>query len=418
MRSWARLSHLRRDMLLMLAAQSIYRASGIIVMMILARTLPAADIGLLFFAISLAEILTVTGDWSLDPVMFRRISANPDGASESFAALLGLRVLTIPLYFLIFVAVAAAHAPRHWLVLLAIAAFVLLADIYASFGQLFIALHRVTYNLRIGLTTQSLFVFLLLAGMWWAPSLEMVIGIQIVRSLCLIGLALPLAIRLVGRLRLTLDLKFIRQGTPFVFITVLMLLQTNLDTLMLGWLSDYQTVGHYQLACRIVISGFFFPAAVAQIIFRHVAADPQAARRAVWRGTWGILLAGFAGAAVLYLLADPITRLLYGPQAAAASALLKPLSLILPFTFVALLLASVLQARYHEKSVVGILFAATIVEIVIDAILIPSHGAMGAIAARIASASIQAICLGALTWKVYRVDMSPAPIAAPAGAMA
>jgi O-antigen/teichoic acid export membrane protein len=402
----------RRDVLLMLGAQGMYRASGIIVMMILARTLPAAEIGLLFFAISLAELLTILGDWSLDPVMFRRVSADSQEAPQAFAALMGLRLLTIPIYFLIYFAAAWTQSPRHWLLMLAIAGFVLLADIYSSFSQLFIALHRVTYNVRIGLTTQSIFLVLLAAGMWWAPSLEMVIGVQFLRSLCLIGLALPPAVRLVGRIQFRLDWKFIRQGTPFLFITLLMLLQGKLDTLMLGLLSDYQTVGYYQLACRIVLSGLFFPASVALILFRQVAADPRSARRAVWRFTWGMLGAGAACTAALYLLADPMTRLLYGAQGAAAAALLKPLSLTLPFNFVALLLASVLQALYHEKRVVGILLIATVVEAIMEIALIPAHGAMGAIAARIVSVSIQAACLGGLAWKIYQSESAPLPIPA------
>lgn len=392
----------------MLSAQGAYRFSGIIMMMILARTLNPHDIGLLFFAISLAMALTVFGNWSLDPVMFRRVSAAPSKAAEIFSPLLGLRLATAPLYLLIFLLTAYVQSPADWKIMFAVALFVLLEDVYSSFGQLFVATHHVNYNVTVGLTTQSIFILLLAAGMWWAPSIGMAVAVNIIRSFCLLGLAIPLTIRLIGPLRPRWSFKFVRQGGPFILISFLMLLQGKLDTLMLGFLGTFQMVGYYQLASRIILAGLFIPGAVSLIVFRHVSADgaSPSVKGLITQALLLLLAVGATCTAILYFAAFPITRLLYGPIGPHAAVMLKPLAFLLPVNFMVLLLASVLQGLYREKYVVLVLLAATAAELSLEFLLIPSLGAYGAIIGRFASLLAQAICFTLLTFNLIRVPRS------------
>src|SRR4029450_4626889 len=87
---------LKRDAATLLVGQVVYRASGIIVLGVIARLLPAGDLGAFFVAEAVAGMLLVISNFGLNPLLMRRAAAQPDRAGESLAALLGYRVLAAP----------------------------------------------------------------------------------------------------------------------------------------------------------------------------------------------------------------------------------------------------------------------------------------------------------------------------------
>jgi O-antigen/teichoic acid export membrane protein len=78
-------SRLRRDTLLLLALQVSYRLSGVALLAILSRYLPAGDIGVYFFALSFAGSFTLVASFRLSPVLIRRVAADPVQAAAHFA---------------------------------------------------------------------------------------------------------------------------------------------------------------------------------------------------------------------------------------------------------------------------------------------------------------------------------------------
>src|SRR5919199_913574 len=82
-------SRLRRDTLLLLALQLFYRLSGVVLLAILSRYLPAGEIGVFFFALSFAEVFPLIANFRLNPVLLRRVAADPAQATSHFASILG-----------------------------------------------------------------------------------------------------------------------------------------------------------------------------------------------------------------------------------------------------------------------------------------------------------------------------------------
>ena len=68
----------------MLAAQSWYKLSGFVLLIVMSRRLTAAEIGVFFFAVAFAESLLVFANFSLNSVMSRRVAADPRRASDHF----------------------------------------------------------------------------------------------------------------------------------------------------------------------------------------------------------------------------------------------------------------------------------------------------------------------------------------------
>ena len=184
---------LQRDTLRMLSAETLYRLSGFVLLMVLSRYLPAEEIGVYFFALSFARIFLVFASFGLTPILMRRVAAEPQRAALHLSALLGFRLVSSPLY-LVCVSVAAFVFVREiWQ--LVVAVFALLENIYVAFGSFFIALQKVVYNVSIGIVVEVFFLAVFLLGMLWAPSLEVLVQANLLRALCLVGAALFLTQR-------------------------------------------------------------------------------------------------------------------------------------------------------------------------------------------------------------------------------
>ena len=90
-------SRLRRDTLLLIALQIVYRLSGVVCLAVRSRCLPAGDIGAYVFALSFAESFTLIANFRLNPILMRRVAADPGRASTPFGLSSGEQSAVSPL---------------------------------------------------------------------------------------------------------------------------------------------------------------------------------------------------------------------------------------------------------------------------------------------------------------------------------
>src|SRR5215510_5626281 len=260
-------SRLRCDTLLLLALQMFYRLSGVVLLAILSRYLSAGDIGVYFFALSFAESFTLVASFRLNPVLIQRVAADPVQATTHFAPFLGFRLVSSPLYLLCVSVAALAFTGAIWWTVVLVACCTLLEHFYFIFTHLFLALRKVVYDVVIGMVVQVMFLAVVCFGVWWTPSLDVLLGANLLRSLCLVGAAIVVTQRWLCPLRIAWDSSLVKAGVPFILLTLLAMLQDKLDTLLLGFYTDYTIVGHYHLAFRVVSTSFFGPKVVGQACF-------------------------------------------------------------------------------------------------------------------------------------------------------
>jgi O-antigen/teichoic acid export membrane protein len=410
MRSWRFLRHNRlgHDAFLLLVVQIVYKLSGVILLVVLSRSLSAADIGVYFFALSFTESFMVLASFHLNPVLMRRVAADPAQASAHLAPLVGFRLVSSPLYLLCATVAAVALTGAIWRVVVVVALFALLESIYFSFGNFFLALGKTSYNVGISVAVEVLFLALFLLGMWWVPSLEVLLGVNILRSLCLLGTAVVVTHWWLCPLRVSWDSSFIKEGIPFILLTLLAMLRGQGDTLLLGFFTDYDTVGHYHLALRIVLAFSFVPTTVGLALFPQLAAHSLSGenRRTLVQGAGYLLGLGLLGIGAVFLAAAPLTAMLYGSLAETITPLLCLLALSFPLTFLCLFLSSTLQALRQETKALAALGVGTGTGFLATCALIPLFGADGAAYARVFSALIQLVLL---TWHLYHLFSQPAP---------
>ena len=384
-------ANIRRDTVAIFAAQTFYRLSGFILLIVLSRQLGATDIGAFFFAVAFAESLIVVSHFGTSAIMARRVASSPGEAAGHFAPLLGFRLLSAPLYLITVVTAATLFTSAPPWLAASTALITLLEDIYFSFGSLFLALRKALYNVTLGISIHSAYIAVFLAGMWVAPSLGMLVGVTMFRAACLLAAGVWVTRSRLFPIAARLDWTVVRAGIPFVLIAALHVLRDQIGTLILGTMSTYAAVAHFNLAWRLVASSYFVPTAICAVIVPIITAGglTDSNRRLIRRAAGGVTGAGLFGAAIAFFLARPLSGIMYGGLGETVAPTLEALAVVFPLGFLALFLALVLQALYEEAHVLRTLFLVTAVNLIANLFLVPRYGAQGAAYAQIASTGLQ-----------------------------
>jgi O-antigen/teichoic acid export membrane protein len=376
---------------MMLAAQSFYRLSGFVIVMVLARSLPAATIGAFVFAVAFAESFLAIANFGLNSVMSRRVAADPASAASHFSVVVGFRLVSGVVYVTIVTLAAVLFTSAPWKLMLAATLIVLAEDIYYSFGSLFLALRKAVYNVTLGVTVQTVFIVVLLVGMYLRPSLWLLVAVNAVRAFALVLGAAWLTQRKLFALSMSWDSVAVRAALPFVGMAVVNALRDQIGVVMLGLLSNYDAVAYYNLVSRVQTASLAVPTAVAAVLTPLIVANglDDGNRKRLVTATMLILGVALMGSAIVMAFPDRIAAILYGPLAPSTAPLVPVLGLIFPVSFMALFCSLVLQALYRELHVLRTMIVVAVSNVLLNLLLIPGSGAKGALYALLIATTIQ-----------------------------
>jgi O-antigen/teichoic acid export membrane protein len=197
------------------------------------------------------------------------------------------------------------------------------------------------------------------------------------------------------RLRATL-----REALPLWLSGLLAMLYFRSDIIFVHYLAGEAEVGAYAAAYRIFEGAMLFPAAVMAVAFprlaraRHV--EGSATRLELRLGCL-LLTSGVLVAAALWLLDDRIVLLLLGKTFARSALTLRVLALVVPVLFVNYSLTSFVLARGRERRFVGVLATMLVLNVLLNVLLVPRLGGMGAAWATLATEiALLAACVALL----------------------
>jgi O-antigen/teichoic acid export membrane protein len=388
---------LHRDSLLLMGAQVLYKLSGVVVLLILSRTLSAESIGVFFFAVAFAQAFQVAASFNLNPVMMRRVAATPGDAGRHLGALLGFLAVSGPIYLFLVSGAALLLRAEIWQLVLAVALYKFLESVSAAVTSFFMAMKRATYQVAIGISVQLVFVAIFIGAMLTAPSLHALVATHAVRAALLAGVALLVAHTRLCKLRLGWDRSLVRQAPAFILLSLMARMEGQLDDIVLGFLTEYETVGHYHLALNVVLAAYFITFAMGQAYYPRLAElgpGPES-RRVLMSGIRQLAALGLIGAGAIYLLAAPLAALLFGPLGDEVAPLLRAAAALLPMGLVSTFIVTSLPALHLERSALLVAAVGTVVALAALVVLIPLFGAHGAVYARLGAAAVQ-VCAALL----------------------
>jgi len=383
-----------RNALARTIGETASKVASIAFFVVMARALGETGFGEFMFALSLATVLVVASGFGFDELVTREVARDRETAHAYLSDTVALRAATCAPLLALGVAIVAlgGHGTEAVVAFVLVGVGVAIENVGHSWTSILQALGRqeivaVALVLQRFATALAGIGVLLLGGGLLAAAAVFLAG-------SLIGLA-TVAVQLRRRvLRPRLDVDpsrwrpLVVAAFPIGVNTLIFTVLLKLDQTLLGVLSGAAEVGIYAAAMRLVEATMFIPWAfhAAMIPWLAVQEPGSAALRrgyelALKALTVVLLPVGLA----FVVLADPLIDVLYGAAYDDAVLPLRLLGLTTVLYGLNSMAAVTMAARDRPARFTGVLVAITVLNVVLNLVLIPLHGATGAAIAALAS---------------------------------
>lgn len=376
-------------------ALTVQKTLSFIYFSYLARSLGTELTGKYFFALSIAAIATAAIDLGFTPVLTREAARERERSSEILSHIvifkIFLALLVAAVMFIAIPLVIPETILRH---LLYIAVGIALAD---SFALSFFATIRAHQNLVYESMAAILFQVLVLiiggAAIYSGADVRLITSVLLIASI--INLAFAYLVLRRHKVRLTLSVnpalakQLIRFAVPFAVATIFIKVYAYLDTVMLKFLVSDAAVGVYSVAYKITFAFQFIPMAMVAALYPVFSYSFQHAKEGL-TSTFAksldyLTIISIPIVAGIVAIAQEVVPDIY--TAAYRGSILPLIILIssLPFLFLNFPVGSLLNATNRQTRQMVHLGITMVVNIILNIILIPALGPLGAAIASTAS---------------------------------
>ena len=370
--------------------------------------------GLVTAAISVAFILSTGINLGLNPYLTREVAAGRVPVARLIAATTRLRIVSSALFVLVLPLVLVPTISGVGKIVVAGVAGYILADSWAKY---YFALLRGAENTRFEILGANVEkgVFVVVAALAFAMAsrvdpVNVVVAGFALAALTKLGIgvygasrvlppsALPLG-RVLKSPRLVKlwhrDLRYVRESADFLFMAMFTIIYFRVDAYMVAALRGVEEAGYYGAAYRLVEGLLFAPESVLVVfspllvkalsgVTRSESSDVVHSNVVNQVAALQVAVAGPIGLG-LVLEHEWITSVLYGPEFDPAARVLLWLAPAYVFMSLNFLAGGLLTAAYLQRALLLISGFAAISNVLLNLALIPKYGAIGAVAATVAT---------------------------------
>jgi len=172
------------------------------------------------------------------------------------------------------------------------------------------------------------------------------------------------------------------ESWPLVLSVVAARIYLKLDQVMIDQMLDEATVGLYAAAADVSERWYFIPTAIAASALSGMVTrlkDDREKYEAQRQDLYDLMVLMAAGiVVVVWVCAEPLMQLAYAPDPAGAAAVLRVHILACPFIFMAKVLSKAIVAEGYVRFSIVRHSAGAVVNVVLNLLLIPRYGALGA----------------------------------------
>ena len=363
------------------SADVVSKAVTLVVTVAAARSLPAADFGVMALAMTSGWILGVASDAGLPMHLATRV-AQATGSAHLIVSdvmrwrwRLGLGAIAAGSML-----GAALVPPGAWLAFSFIVAHQLFGAMLDTLAHAYRGLGRTDIESSLSLAHRGTIALAALTVLAVQPTLlllSIALALPPLIALCASHLIVRRLTNASGSSPSTLDARaFMRDVAPLGLGVLLSALYFRCDVYFLERLHGVEMVGVYNAAFRTVDALRLFPAAALAVAYPTLCAATGLAP--LRKLSLGLLGAALVVTAAIYTSATPLLALVYGDAYAAGGDALRVLSLCMPFFYVNYALTHQLIAWEGRRAYLGITAAALVANLAGNALLIPEGGMVGA----------------------------------------
>lgn len=380
---------------LMTTASIMQKVISFVYFTLIARMVGAEDTGKYVLALSFTTIVAVFVDLSFTNVLVREAAKEKEKVQQYVSTLLGMKmILGVLAYVGLIVAVHFLSYEielRHLIYLSGIT--MLFDSIHLTLYGGFRALGDLKYEAMGIVGSQALTLILgsifLFAGF---PLFYLILAFTIPSALNALFAGINLYRRhgIVPKVSIDPDIKrkLIGLVLPFALAGIFVRVYSYIDSILLHKIAGEEVLGWYSIGFKITTAFQFIPLALVAALYprlsEYYAKDRERLTQLFQDALRYMLLISIPIVVGIAVLAKDLVMLVYTSSYLPAVLPLQIMIFSLLFTFLNFLLGALLNACDREKTQTGLIGTVMVINIILNIILIPLYGAVGAAIAALA----------------------------------
>ncbi len=373
----------------MALAEIFNRIFAFLLTIAIVRAYTPSEFGQLKFAMAFAVIFSVITDFGLTNLTIREVSRNKEKVDKFIGKTFSLKILLNIIALAIIVLLANLTVQNESQILLLYLAGVnnFLASLSGSFLGIFVAFDMMRFNALARLLRGATLIFLGYLVIFSGLPIAWVLGAHITSSLVALIVAIFSTTTKITRIYFfSFDWKFSKwlffESWPFAVAATFPLISFSLDSVMLGYLGFIEEVAWYGAALTLVTIPLtlrrFFRRSLIPTLSKYIFTSRDKVTRIVFHFKKLFVFLALPLGVGTTILAPEIMVLLFGDQYVSGVVALRILIWGVVFSFLNLSQHEVLVAANRQKLSMIILVSAGLLNVLLNLILIPQFGLVGA----------------------------------------
>jgi len=388
----------------LLSSQIISKLLQFVIFVYLAKTLGKEDFGIFSLGLALAFLFVIIADFGLSTLIIREVSRDKKSASKylsnSIMIKLLLSAITFVSAYLFFSIVGYSEEVR--IIVYIMLGFTLLQSFTDLHYAIFRAFERMHYDAFIKILRMLILVgviFYLIKNNYGllASSLAFV-GTEIFVLIIAFIITYTRFIKVSFEFDYIFSKRLLKKSSLFCLSLVFSNLYLYIDVIMLSKMGSIEEVGIYSAATNIVIALIFIPRMYANSIYpvlsRFYVTSKKSLRFAYEKSLKYMSILGIPVAFGIYALSEKITLFLYGEEYSKSIVVLSILAIFLLLKFISPVSGLILISINKQKSRLFSQGIAAVINILLNFVLIPLYGIIGAAVATVLTEIIFTIVYG------------------------
>src|SRR5579859_3550358 len=395
-------------------ARGVHLALNVVASLALVRYFGPAGYGDYVFVMSFCALFGLISDFGLTKVAVRDMSRSPEETNAilgtSMLTRLGLAVLSLVLVQVVLLALGIAPNLR---LAAAVASLQYASDALLSIVAVFQLRLAMQYEALVTVFGQLIDTCLILLLTAHSASLRLLVGAPVFSGFVAAGLATLLARRRFAAslgVDLSLVAGLLRQALPVGLTLLVAVAYLKIDSVLLGLLATPRDVGIYGAAYKPVEYLLLAAAIIVQPLFtllaRWYAIDPVRFEAVYRRGSELLLAYAIPVAVMIACIGEPLVRVAYSDDFAAASLPMLLLSIGVIFMVISSWQGFTLLAGGRQRVTLTYDAAGLALNAILNVVLIRWLGYMGAAIAALATSVFVAACSATATQHLIRVRLN------------
>ncbi len=377
------------------AASIAQKVIAFVYFALIAKYLGVENTGSYFLATSMIMMLSVLEDIGLNSVIIREIAKMKDSASDWLSAVMGWKLITIPLTLVL------VYFLPIWLgyneevtSLIRLGSIILVADTLSlSFYGVLRGMRRLRFE-SIGIFIAQLTIalvgsYFIITGKASVQILILALAAGSIVNMLYSGSIVFQKLGIASIIpRWDMGLKPVRMASAFFLAAIFTKVYSYIDTIVISKVLGETSVGIYAIAYKLTYSFQFLPLAFVAALYpsmSHAAHKPEILKKQLLHSYWYMFLLATPIVFGIWALAEPIVITFSSEEFLDAVPVLRTMIFVLYFIFLDFPIGSLLNATNRQAIKTTIMGISMAVNIVLNLILIPLIGIMGAAIAALVS---------------------------------